>query len=126
MQSDSNHISIKIALLAIAVLAIVAIACGSGDSNPPTPAPTAVPTGPQSMDAAIEYVRAYLGDKDFEGVNCLATLEDAPSVVWTAAEATDAIWTVTLRVDPLKLLYNVHTWGVGKWDGRVESFRQTC
>jgi len=123
----SNHIPSRILILAIATLALVILACGS--SEEPTLA-TATPSGPgdgpQTTDEAIEAVRTFLGEKAFEGENCLATLENAVSAQWVATHPDPSKYTVTLRVDPPRLLHNVHTWIVDRRAGRVESFRPTC
>jgi hypothetical protein len=121
-----THITTRILLMALATLALAFVACGSNETIVPTPAPAGPGTGPQTTEAAIERVREYLGEREFENINCLETLENAVSVEWSAVALTDANWAVTLRVDPHRLLFNVHSWNVDKREGRIESSRRTC
>lgn len=113
-------------LLAFAALAVAILACGNSETIASTAVPTDTGTGPQTVDEAIERVRQHLGEKNFENVNCLETLEAAELVEWTAVALGDFKFSVTLRVDPPRLLHNVHTWVVNKRAGRVESSRPTC
>ena len=126
MTPNSNRITSRIFILALTVIGLAILACGSSETVPPTATPTGPGTGPQTTDEAIERVREFLSEKNFENLNCLETLEGAASVQWNAIALDDSKFSVTLRVDPPRLLHNVHTWAVGKRAGRVESSRPTC
>jgi hypothetical protein len=125
MTLNSNHIRSRILILAVTILVLAVLACGS-DPVAPTAIPSGPGTGPQTTDEAIEAVRTFLAEKEFEGENCLAALESAVSAQWSATAPDDEKYSVTVRVDPPKLLHNVHTWTVDKRAGRVQSFRPTC
>jgi hypothetical protein len=126
MTPTSYRITSSMFLLAFAVLAVAILACGSSETIAPTAVPTGPGTGPQTVNEAIERVRQHLGEKNFENVNCLETLEATASVEWNAVALDDFNFSVTLRVDPPRLLHNVHTWAIDKRAGRVESSRPTC
>jgi hypothetical protein len=119
-------ITSRIFLLAVVAFALAIIACGGEESVVPTATPSDPGTGPQTTEEAIQHIRDYLAVKNFEGENCLTTLENATLVQWSAIATGDFDFSVTLSVNPPKLLHNVHTWAVGKRAGRVEPFRPTC
>ena len=126
MTPNSNRITSRIFILALTVIGLAILACGSSETVLSTATPTGPGTGLQPTGEAIERVREFLGEKNFENINCLETLENAVLVEWTAVALDDFNFSVTLRVDPPRLLHNVHTSAVDKRAGRVESSRPTC
>ncbi len=112
-----------IAALAVAVIALAA--CGGSDA-PQLPVSTVVPIGPQTEDQAIQVVRNFLAEINFEGeFNCLAVME-AGEASWSATMPDETQFAVTLRADPPALQFRVHTWAVFTRDGRVDSTRTPC
>ena len=124
MQSRQTRFrNLFVAMVAIATMAVAA--CG-GDEPVQLPVASVVPIGPQTEDQAIQVVRNFLAEINFEAeFNCLAVLE-AGEASWSATMPDETQFAVTLRAVPPALQFNVHTWAVFTRDGRVDSARTPC
>ena len=123
---QTRHTQIRNLFVAVVAIATMAVAACGSDEAAQLPVASVVPTGPQTEEQAIQVVRNFLAEINFEAeFNCLAVLE-AGDARWSATMPDETQFAVTLRAVPLALQFNVHTWAVFTRDGRVDSARTPC